>query len=307
MDNTLKTFADEVSAYFKKFIITEDSEIQELAYDEENPIITNRGHGFSVKLKSNNSIMSIVYIEEIYETYKSENHTIAGISEIINQQLQGFITSANQLARLQESQPIDTENLILVARPMKDEERDCLDNFVHKKMPDIGVIVFMKTKIADFGNDAYFTEISIEEVKEQGLNIDELWKKAEINTIINMNLQVMNIGNIPDELLDIGHSIFIADLHNLGDYFYYTCPHILNSICEKFNALSLEILPVNAFAAILHVKTGKTEDGTVKTFPKLTIKDGSMAENTLKENGLCICEYDMVTETYTSVKNTENE
>lgn len=307
MDNTLKTFADEVSAYFKKFIITEDSEIQELVYDEKNPIITNRGHGFSVKLKSNSSIMPIVYIEEIYETYKSENHTIAGISEIINQQLQGFITRANQLARLQESQPIDTENLILVARLMKDEERDCLDNFVHKKMPDIGVIVFMKTKIADFGTDAYFTEISIEEVKEQGLDIDELWKKAEINTIINMNLQVMNIGNIPDELLDIGHSIFIADLHNLGDYFYYTCPHILNSICEKFNALSLEIFPVNAFAAILHVKTGKTEDGTVKTFPKLTIKDGSMAENTLKENGLCICEYDLVTETYTSVKNTENE
>lgn len=307
MDNTLKTFADEVSAYFKKFIITEDSEIQELVYDEKNPIITNRGHGFSVKLKSNNSIMPIVYIEEIYETYKSENHTIAGISEIINQQLQGFITRANQLARLQESQPIDTENLILVARPMKDEERDCLDNFVHKKMPDIGVIVFMKTKIADFGNDAYFTEISIEEVKEQGLDIDELWKKAEINTIINMNLQVMNISNIPDELLDIGHSIFIADSHNLGDYFYYTCPHILNNICEKFNALSLEILPVNAFAAILHVKTGKTEDGTVKTFPKLTIKDGSMVENTLKENGLCVCEYDLVTETYTSVKNTENE
>lgn len=306
MDNTLKTFADEVSAYFKKFIITEDSEIQELAYDEENPIITNRGHGFSVKLKSNNSIMPIVYIEEIYETYESENHTIAGISEIINQQLQGFITRANQLARLQESQPIDTENLILVARPIKDEERDCLDNFVHKKMPDIGVIVFMKTKIADFGTDAYFTEISIEEVKEQGLDINELWKKAEINTIINMNLQVMNISNIPDELLDIGHSIFIADLHNLGDYFYYTCPHILNSICEKFNALSLEILPVNAFAAILHVKTGKTEDGTVKTFPKLTIKDGSMAENTLKENDLCICEYDVTTETYAPVKDKEN-
>ncbi len=306
MNDTLKTFADEVSAYFKKFIITEDSEIQELAYDEENPIITNRGHGFSVKLKSNNSIMPIVYIEEIYETYESENHTIAGISEIINQQLQGFITRANQLARLQESQPIDTENLILVARPIKDEERDCLDNFVHKKMPDIGVIVFMKTKIADFGTDAYFTEISIEEVKEQGLNINELWKKAEINTIINMNLQVMNISNIPDELLDIGHSIFIADLHNLGDYFYYTCPHILNSICEKFNALSLEILPVNAFAAILHVKTGKTEDGTVKTFPKLTIKDGSMAENTLKENDLCICEYDVTTETYAPVKDKEN-
>lgn len=306
MDNTLKTFADEVSAYFKKFIITEDSEIQELAYDEENPIITNRGHGFSVKLKSNNSIMPIVYIEEIYETYESENHTIAGISEIINQQLQGFITRANQLARLQESQPIDTENLILVAHPIKNEERDCLDNFVHKKMPDIGVIVFMKTKIADFGTDAYFTEISIEEVKEQGLDIDELWKKAEINTIINMNLQVMNISNIPDELLDIGHSIFIADLHNLGDYFYYTCPHILNSICEKFNALSLEILPVNAFAAILHVKTGKTEDGTVKTFPKLTIKDGSMAENTLKENDLCICGYDVTTETYAPVKDKEN-
>lgn len=306
MDNTLKTFADEVSAYFKKFIITEDSEIQELAYDEENPIITNRGHGFSVKLKSNNSIMPIVYIEEIYETYESENHTIAGISEIINQQLQGFITRANQLARLQKSQPIDTENLILVARPIKDEERDCLDNFVHKKMPDIGVIVFMKTKIADFGTDAYFTEIDIEEVKEQGLDINELWKKAEINTIINMNLQVMNISNIPDELLDIGHSIFIADLHNLGDYFYYTCPHILNSICEKFNALSLEILPVNAFAAILHVKTGKTEDGTVKTFPKLTIKDGSMAENTLKENDLCICEYDVTTETYAPVKDKEN-
>ena len=302
MNDTLKTFADEVSAYFKKFIITEDSEIQELAYDEENPIITNRGHGFSVKLKSNNSIMPIVYIEEIYETYESENHTIAGISEIINQQLQGFITRANQLARLQKSQPIDTENLILVARPMKNDERDCLDNFVHKKMPDIGVIVFMKTKIADFGTDAYFTEISIEEVKEQGLDIDELWKKAEINTIINMNLQVINISNIPDELLDIGHSIFIADLHNLGDYFYYTCPHILNSICEKFNALSLEILPVNAFAAILHVKTGKTEDGTVKTFPKLTIKDGSMAENTLKENDLCICEYDVTTETYAPVK-----
>ena len=307
MDNTLKTFADEVSAYFKKFIITEDSEIQELVYDEENPIITNRGHGFSVKLKSNSSIMPIVYIEEIYETYKSENHTIAGISEIINQQLQGFITRANQLARLQESQPIDTENLILVARPMKDEERDCLDNFVHKKMPDIGVIVFIKTKIADFGTDAYFTEISIEEVEEQGLDIDELWKKAEINTIINMNLQVMDIGDVSDELSGIGHSIFIVDSHNLGDYFYYTCPHILNSICEKFNALSLEILPVNAFAAILHAKTGKTEDGTVKTFPKLTIKDGSMAENTLKENGLCICEYDLVTETYTSVKNTENE
>ena len=41
MDNTLKTFADEVSAYFKKFIITEDSEIQELVYDEKNPIITD--------------------------------------------------------------------------------------------------------------------------------------------------------------------------------------------------------------------------------------------------------------------------
>lgn len=307
MDNTLKTFADEVSAYFKKFIITEDSEIQELVYDEKNPIMTNRGHGFSVKLKSNSSIMPIVYIEEIYETYKSENHTIAGISEIINQQLQGFITRANQLARLQESQPIDTENLILVARPMKDEERDCLDNFVHKKIPDIGVIVFMKTKIADFGTDAYFTEISIEDAKEQGLDIDELWKKAEINTIINMNLQVMNISNVPDGLSDIGHSIFIVDSHNLGDYFYYTCPHILNSICEKFNALSLEILPVNAFATILHVKTGKTEDGTIKTFPKLTVKDGSLAENMLKENGLYICEYDPMTETYTSVKNTENE
>lgn len=304
MNDTLKTFADEVSTYFKKFIITEDSEIQELAYDEENPIITNRGHGFSVKLKSNNSIMPIVYIEEIYETYKSENHTIAGISEIINQQLQGFITRANQLARLQESQPIDTENLILVARPIKDEERDCLDNFVHKKIPDIGIIVFIKTKVADFGTDAYFTEIEIEKAKEQGLDIDELWEKAEINTIKNMCLQAIDV---PDELSDIGHSIFIADSHHLGDYFYYTCPNILNNICEKFNALSLEILPVNAFMTILHVKTEKTEDGIIKTFPRLTIKNGSLAGNTLKESGLSICEYDVTTETYTSVKNTENE
>lgn len=306
MNDTLKTFADEVSAYFKKFIITEDSEIQELAYDEENPIITNRGHGFSAKLKSNNSIMPIVYIEEIYETYESENHTIAGISEIINQQLQGFITRANQLARLQESQPIDTENLILVARPIKDEERDCLDNFVHKKMPDIGVIVFMKTKIADFGTDAYFTEIDIEKAKEQGLDIDELWEKAEINTIRNMRLQAIDISDVPDELSDIGRSIFITDSHHLGDYFYYTCPHVLNNICEKFNALSLEILPVNAFVTILHVKTEKTEDGTIKTFPKLMIKNGSLADNMIKEDGLCICEYDVTTETYAPVKDKEN-
>lgn len=303
MNDTLKTFADEVSAYFKKFIITEDSEIQELAYDEENPIITNRGHGFSVKLKSNNSIMPIVYIEEIYETYKSENHTITGISEIINQQLQGFITRANQLARLQESQPIDTENLILVARPMKDDERDCLDNFVHKKMPDISIIVFIKTKVADFGTDAYFTEIEIEKAKEQGLDIDELWEKAEINTIKNMCLQAMDV---PDELSNIGRSIFIADSHHLGDYFYYTCPHVLNNICEKFNALSLEILPINAFAAILHVKTEKTEDGTIKTFPRLAIKNSSLAGNALKESGLSICEYDVTTETYSPVKDKEN-
>ena len=66
-------------------------------------------------------------------------------------------------------------------------------------------------------------------------------------------------------------------------------------------------MQVNAFATLLHGKKVKTEDGTIKTFPKLTVKDGSLAENMLKENGLYICEYDPMTETYTSVKNTENK
>lgn len=306
LNDTLKTFADEVAAYFKKFIITEDSEIQELFYDEENPIVTNRGHGFNVKLKSNSSITPVVYIEEIYDTYQSDNHTIAGISEIINQQLTGFVSRAKRIAELRESQPIDTENLILVARPMKNDEWDCLDNFVHKKMPDIGIIVFVKTKVADFGTDAYFTEIDIEKAKEQGLDIDKLWEKAEMNTIENMNLQAIDISDVPEELSDIGHSIFLMDSHHLGDYFYYTCPRVLNSVCRKFNALSLEILPVNAFTTVLHVKTGKTEDGTIKTFPRLTVEKGSLAEHTLTENNLCICEYDVTTETYSPVKDKEN-